>query len=202
MHHELPTTIGPDEARELLRAGTVRLLDVRTPAEYETAHIPGAYNVPLDTLGEHAHEIRTRVNEPVVLVCQSGNRARRAEEALRAAGLPQLHVLGGGMQAWTASGLPLRRGVPRLSLERQVRILVGALAATGGFLAVFAAPVFALLPAVMGLGLLFSGVTDSCAMGLLLSRLPYNRAVGCDVESVVRALGSGAEPPSPTRAGR
>jgi rhodanese-related sulfurtransferase len=201
MEHELPAMISPREVEELISAGSVRLLDVRTPAEYETVHVRGSYNVPLDTLGEHAHEIRSHVQEPVVLVCQSGNRAQRAEEALRNAGMPQLHVLAGGMGAWIAGGLPAQRGVPRMSLDRQVRIVVGALAATGGFLAVFASPVFALLPAVAGLGLVFAGVTDNCAMGLLLSRLPYNRAAACDVDSVVRALRSGVEPPAPTRAG-
>ncbi|HVH11421.1 MAG TPA: rhodanese-like domain-containing protein, partial [Longimicrobium sp.] len=86
--------VGPEELAALLRADPgVRLLDVRTPGEYESVHIAGAYNVPLDTLGEHGEEIRAPVETPVVLVCQSGNRARRAEEALRQAGMPNLHVL-------------------------------------------------------------------------------------------------------------
>ena len=74
---------------------TARLLDVRTPAEFEAEHIAGAYNVPLDTLAEHGAEIRAQVADPVVLVCRSGQRARRAEEALAAAGMSNLHVLEG-----------------------------------------------------------------------------------------------------------
>jgi len=70
-----------------------RLLDVRTPGEFEAQHIPGAYNVPLDTLAEHGTEIRARVDAPVVLVCRSGQRARNADDALRAAGMTNLHVL-------------------------------------------------------------------------------------------------------------
>src|SRR5690606_7419467 len=111
-----------------------RLLDVRTPGEFETEHIEGAYNVPLDTLGEHGPEIRANVAEPVVLVCRSGQRARRAEEALKAAGMENLFVLDGGMSAWGNAGMPVRRGEPRMSLERQVRIAAGAMVATGGFL--------------------------------------------------------------------
>jgi rhodanese-related sulfurtransferase len=171
-----------------------RLLDVRTPGEFEAEHIAGAYNVPLDTLGEHGPEIRAGVADPVVLVCRSGQRARKAEEALKAAGMTNLHVLDGGMAAWTAAGQPVRRGAPRMSLERQVRIAAGAMAATGGFLALFVNPLFAALPAFVGSGLVFAGVTDTCAMGMLIARLPYNRPASCDVPAMVRALTTGAAP--------
>jgi rhodanese-related sulfurtransferase len=187
--------LSPSGLDELLREGAdIRLLDVRTPGEYEAVHIAGAYNVPLDTLGEHAAEIRAHVDEPVVLVCQSGARARRAEEALRAAGMPQLHVLDGGINGWVAAGQPVRRGAARLSLERQVRMAAGTLAAAGGFLALLVNPLFALLPAFVGSGLVFAGVTDTCAMGMLLAKLPYNRAASCDVDVMVRALATGAAP--------
>ena len=171
-----------------------RLLDVRTPGEFEAEHIEGAYNVPLDALAEHGPEIRAGVAGPVVLVCRSGQRARRAEEALTAAGMDDLYVLDGGMSAWTAAARPVRRGAPRMSLERQVRIAAGAMAAAGGFLALFVNPLFAALPAFVGSGLVFAGVTDTCAMGMLIARLPYNRAASCDVPAMVRALTTGAAP--------
>ena len=171
-----------------------RLIDVRTPGEFEAEHIAGAYNVPLDTLGEHGPEIRAGVAEPVVLVCRSGQRARKAEEALKAAGMTNLHVLDGGMSAWTAAGQPVRRGAPRMSLERQVRIAAGTLAAAGGVLALFVNPLFAALPAFVGSGLVFAGVTDTCAMGMLLAKLPYNRPASCDVGAMVRALTTGVAP--------
>lgn len=198
----IPPVVSPGELEELLAARPdVRLLDVRTPGEYEAAHIAGAYNVPLDTLGEHAADIRAHVDEPVVLVCQSGARARRAEEALKAAGLPQLHVLDGGVSGWVAAGKPVRRGAARISLERQVRIAAGALAATGGFLALLVNPLFAILPAFVGSGLVFAGVTDTCAMGMLLAKLPYSRPASCDVDAMVRALKTGAAPAGLGRAG-
>jgi len=81
-----------------------------------------------------------------------------------------------------------------VSLERQVRISAGALAATGGFLALFVSPIFAALPALVGSGLVFAGVTDTCVMGMLLARLPYNRAATCDVGAVARALATGSAP--------
>lgn len=193
----IPPVIRPAELRELLAEHPeIRLLDVRTPGEYETVHIRGAYNVPLDRLGEHGTEIRTNVAEPVVLVCQSGQRARKAEEALKGAGMPNLHVLDGGVNGWVAAGNPVVRSAERLSLERQVRIAAGSLAALGGILAIVMNPLFALVPAFVGSGLVFAGITNTCGMALVLARLPYNRPATCDVAAMVRALTSG-DPPAP-----
>lgn len=166
----------------------VRILDVRTPGEFDSLHIRGAYNVPLDTLPEHAREIGTVTEAPVVLVCQSGQRARKADDALRAVGMSNVHILDGGMNAWVAAGLDVVRGRKRMSLERQVRTVAGALAATGGMLALLVDPLFAAIPAAVGAGLVFAGLTDTCAMGMLLARLPYNRPASCDPAAVVRAL--------------
>jgi rhodanese-related sulfurtransferase len=195
MTQMLAAVIRPEDLAGLLEeSAAVRLLDVRTPGEYETAHIRGAYNVPLDRLGEHGPELRAAVSEPVVLVCQSGQRARKAEEALKTAGMPNLHVLDGGMNGWTGAGQPVIRGAARISLERQVRIAAGAMAATGAALALLVNPLFALIPLFMGSGLVFAGVTDICGLGLLLARLPYNRPASCDVGAMVQALISGAPP--------
>jgi rhodanese-related sulfurtransferase len=191
----LASVLPPNAVDALLRQQPdVRLLDVRTPAEFENAHIAGAYNVPLDTLADHAAEIRAAVTHGIVLVCQSGQRARRAEAALAAAGLPQFHVLDGGLAGWIAAGLPVRRGRAKVSLERQVRIAAGALAATSGLLAVLVHPFFGFGAAAIGGGLVFAGVSDTCAMGMLLTRLPYNRAATCDTEAAVRALATGRAP--------
>lgn len=198
----VPAVLKPRELTDLLRTQSeVRLLDARTPGEFEAVHIRGAYNVPLDTLGEHSEEIRSHVAEPVVLICQSGTRARKAEQALKQIGMPNLHVLDGGMNAWVTAGQPAERGRGRLSLERQVRIIAGGLAATGGVLATVANPIFGLVAAFVGGGLVFAGVTDSCAMGGLLSRLPYNRPASTDVADAVRALKTGSAPANTSRAG-
>lgn len=190
----LPLVLNPDQAAEaLVFVPGVRLLDVRTAGEYETAHIAGAYNVPLNTLGEHASEIGS-VSSPVVLVCQSGQRARVAEDALRQAGMANLHVLDGGLNGWIAAGQPVIRGTQRLSLERQVRIVAGALALAGGVLSLLVSSWFALVPVFIGSGLMFSGITNTCGMALLLARLPYNRPAGCDVAAMVSAFTVAAPP--------
>lgn len=195
--------ISPAEVGRMLSAdpGSLRLLDVRTPGEYTTAHIAGSYNVPVDVLAEHSAEIRS-LESPVVLICQSGQRAGRADAVLRASGMRHLQVLDGGMRAWLDAGLPVNRGAQRISLERQVRIAAGTLAATGGFLALLVSPWFAAIPAFVGTGLVFAGVTDTCLMGMLLARLPYNRASACDVATVVQALRAGQHSDAETSTSR
>ena len=113
----LTEKLTPAVLRELLRGESApRLLDVRTPGEFHTAHIPGSYNVPLDTLREHRAELRQHLDEQVVLICRSGNRAGQAQQALAEAGLPNLRVLDGGMLAWEAAQCPVMRGKPRWDL--------------------------------------------------------------------------------------
>jgi len=81
---QAPAVLNAAELRGLLASpNPPRIIDVRTPGEFETVHIGGAYNVPLDLLREHRDEIRAHLDEHVVLVCQSGQRATQAEEALR-----------------------------------------------------------------------------------------------------------------------
>lgn len=164
---------------------SVRVLDVRTPGEFETAHINGAYNVPLDQLREHAHEVRQATGQ-VVLICQSGRRAQQAEQLLRTHGMANVHVLDGGMQEWLGRGMAVRTVRARISLERQVRIAAGTIVALGSIAALTVSPLLAVVPALVGSGLVFAGITDTCTMGMLLAKLPYNRAASCDTETIVR----------------
>jgi len=187
--------IQPRDLEELMAdRSDIRLIDVRTPGEFEGAHIPGAYNVPLAALPEHAGEIASDSQTHFLLICQSGARARKAEEELRVSGLTRLHVLDGGMNAWLAANKPARFGRKRMSLERQVRITAGALGAVGAALALMVNPWFAIVPMFVGSGLVFAGVTDTCGMAMVLSRLPYNAVASCDVPAMIQALKHGAEP--------
>ena len=184
----MPARVDVETLREWLdRADSPRLLDVRTPAEFGTAHIPGSYNVPLDLLKEHRDELRRHLDDDVVLVCRSGNRAGQAESLLAAAGLPNLHVLDGGVTAWEKAGGPLRRGAEKWALERQVRLVAGGLVATGVVTSIIFPPAKWLSGAI-GAGLVGAALTDSCLMGQLLSKLPYNRDASCDLQSVLREL--------------
>jgi rhodanese-related sulfurtransferase len=189
--------ITPTVLREwLARSDAVRVLDVRTPAEFEATHIPGSYNVPLDTLREHRDDIRRHLDSDVVLVCRSGNRAEQAEQALRGAGLANVHVLDGGMLAWQQLGGPVRRGRQRWDLERQVRFVAGLVVLAGTLGSLIAAPLL-WLAVVIGAGLTVAALTNSCLLSLLLAKLPYNRGAACDATQVVAQLTNSR--PDPTR---
>lgn len=187
-----PITVDAHGLTEMLAAPDApRILDVRTPAEFETAHIPGSYNVPLDLLREHRDEICAHLDDDVVLVCRSGQRAGQAEEALRDAGLPNLHILTGGIVDWEARGFPVNRGSQKWELERQVRLVAGSAILTA-VLASVALPRAKWVAGAMGAGLAFAALSNTCAMGMLLSKLPYNRAAAsCDAAQIVDQLVAG-----------
>jgi rhodanese-related sulfurtransferase len=167
------------QAKELEGAMEGRkLVDVRTPAEFEEIHIPGSRLVPLHQLGEQAvHELSSGEGS-CVLVCRSGNRAKQAAEKLMAAGCKDLVILEGGVSAWEAAGLPVNRGRKTISIERQVRIGAGALVVTGVVLGALVNPLFTILSGFVGCGLIFAGITNWCGMGLLLARMPWNNRGG------------------------
>ena len=121
-------TISSPVLRELLESSTPsRVLDVRTPGEFETAHIAGSYNVPLDALDKHADEIAQQLgqDQDVVLVCRSGQRSTKAQQLLRDAGLTGGRVLENGFIDWEGRGFAVDRGAQRWDLERQVRLVAG-----------------------------------------------------------------------------
>lgn len=183
-----PVTIDSQSLSDLLgSASPPRVLDVRTPGEFEAAHIAGAYNVPLDLLREHRDEIVEHLDEDVVLVCRSGQRAAQAEEALRTAGLAGVHLLDGGIAAWEAQGFAVNRGAQRWDLERQVRLVAGSIVFCS-VLASVAVRQFKWVAAAIGGGLAFASLTNTCAMGMALSKLPYNRGATCDAQTVVSTL--------------
>ena len=166
-----------------------RLLDVRTPGEFATSHVPGSYNVPLDLLREHRDELRHHLDDDVVLICRSGARASQAEGLLQATGLPNVHVLTGGVTAWETAGGALIRGTDtRWELERQVRLVAGSIVLLGILLSIVF-PWAKWISAGIGAGLVFAAVTNSCAMGMMLAKLPYNRQDGPDLTTVLRDLG-------------
>jgi rhodanese-related sulfurtransferase len=187
IHADKPR-LDPATLRDLTQDGEgPRLLDVRTPGEFRTAHIPGSYNVPLDTLREHRAELLHHLDEDVILICRSGARAAQAEQALAEAGLPNLRVLDGGVMAWETAGGTLTRGPERWDLERQVRLVAGTIVLITGVASLFL-PGLHLIGTAVGAGLTVAALTNTCAMGMLLAKLPYNRGPRADIDTVVAAL--------------
>lgn len=157
------------------------LIDVRTPLEYAEVHADGATPAPLDTLdpGTVMSSRAGSSDEPLYVICKSGGRSAKAVEKFRAAGFANVISIQGGTDAWESAGLPVVRGTRKMmSLERQVRIGAGSLVLLGVLLGWMIHPAFYGLSAFVGAGLVFAGVTDWCGMGMLIARMPWNRAGG------------------------
>ncbi|WP_406815029.1 rhodanese-like domain-containing protein [Mycobacterium sp. M23085] len=178
------------ELRKRLESSAApRIVDVRTPAEFETAHIPGSYNVPLDVVDGHAAQIARLLerDREVVLVCRSGQRSTKAQTLLRDAGLTGGRVLENGIIDWEEQGFVVDRGTQRWELERQVRLVAGSVVLSS-VLGSVALPRLKWVAAAIGGGLTFAALTNTCAMATALSKLPYNRGATSDPETVVSAL--------------
>ena len=183
----MSATLGVDDLRRLADAGGApRLIDVRTPGEFDAAHIAGSHNVPLDLLQAHGDVLGTYLDERDVLVCRTGRRAVQAADLLAGAGRPAPRI-GGGITAWQATDAPVVTGTPRWDLERQVRLVAGSIV----LVAVLASTVVEWVKwfaAFIGAGLAFAALTDTCAMGMLLAKLPYNRGPRVTLGRVVATL--------------
>lgn len=165
-----------------------RILDVRTAGEFETSHIPGSYNVPLDLLREHRDEMLRHIGEDVVLVCRSGVRAAQAERTLSNGGLPGLRILEGGMASWEQSGAPVNRSRQTWDLERQVRLVTGSIVAVSVIGSTLVEPL-KWLGAAIGVGLTYAALSNSCFLGMAMAKLPWNRpATDISVETILSAL--------------
>lgn len=155
----------------------IDLIDVRTPVEYREVHLEVARNVPLDQLDPVAvmQSRNGSANDPLYVICRFGGRGQQACEKFIKAGFPNVVNIEGGTTACVEAGLPVVRGKKAVSLERQVRIAAGAIVLLGATLGWFVDPAFIGLSAFIGAGLVFAGITDTCGMGMLLARMPWNR---------------------------
>jgi rhodanese-related sulfurtransferase len=171
-------SITPDELQVMAKSGRpIELIDVRTPAEYRECHAVGARLVPLDRLDPAAVMTgRTAAaNEPLYVICRSGGRAKQACDRFVAAGYSNVVCVEGGTLAWEQAGCEVVRGKKAISLERQVRIAAGSLVLVGAILALTVHTWFVGLSAFVGAGLVFAGITDTCGMGMLLAKMPWNQ---------------------------
>lgn len=154
----------------------LEVIDVRTPVEYESVHVNVARNVPLDRLDPDAIQAARsdRAREPLYIVCRSGARGKQACERFLAAGYSNVINIDGGTLACEKAGIPIIKGKRSMPINCQVQVIVGTLTMAGSVLS-FVHPAWVWVAAAMGAGLLFSGMTDSCVMGMFLARMPWNR---------------------------
>lgn len=186
----------PQDVHSLRTQGQhVRLIDVRTPAEFEEVHAVDAIPAPLDRLDPARLSIELGIgkDDPVYMICKMGGRSRKACDQFSNAGFSNVINVDGGTDAWVAANLPVVRGEHKaFAINRQVQILAGSLVLLGVLLSLVS-PWFLSLSAFIGAGLVFSGVTDTCGMGTVLAKMPWNQAPKSKVDplAVAEACGGG-----------
>lgn len=159
-----------DESR-----GRTVLIDVREPDEHAAERIGGSTLAPLSRLD--AGMLGAIDCDRILLHCKGGKRSAEALGLLRASGLQTpAYSLAGGIQAWKGAGLPTIAGAgPRVSIMRQVQLVVGTVVLGASLLAYLVHPAFALLAGAAGLGLAIAGATGTCMLASALGGLPFNR---------------------------
>ena len=163
-----------ESAQKRKEVDSIPLIDVRTPAEFGSVHAEGAVNHPMESLD--VERLRFGKEDEIQVICQSAGRSMKVCQKLEAAGYSNVVNVEGGTSAWQASGLPVVEGKKMMSLERQVRIAAGSLIVIGAAIGQFVHPGGFGLSAFVGAGLVFAGVTDTCGMGMMIARMPWNRS--------------------------
>ncbi|MER5184876.1 rhodanese-like domain-containing protein [Streptomyces sp. NPDC002896] len=177
------------QARARLHELTV--IDVRTPGEFASGHLPGALNIPLDQLSRALPAIKEAAEGgEILVVCASGARSENACKTLAGHGVTTA-TLTGGTSAWAEGGHELHRleGKPRTvwGMERQVRFTAGTIVLIGLLLGLLH-PAWQLLSAGIACGLIFSALTNTCGMAAVLAKLPHNRPRPADLDEALTAL--------------
>ncbi len=168
------------EFHELMKKadGPVEVIDVRTPGEFQEVHLNCARNISLDRLepSDFSKKGLSKVDEtPIYFICKSGARGKMACEKLEKQGIRNVVNVMGGTDACLEHGFEVTRGKSVMSLERQVRIAAGTLILMGVLLGFAVHPGFFGLSGFVGAGLVFAGLTNTCGMGMLISKMPWNQ---------------------------
>ena len=164
--------ISPSDAKLLIDKGAV-LIDIRDTDEHAREHIPQARNVPLSKLRENGAGTG---HATAVFHCKSGNRTKMNAPLLANAAGADAFILEGGIDAWKKAGLPTATSSRQpIEMFRQVQITAGGMALLGAVLGYAVHPGFYALSGAVGAGLMFSGITGTCAMARVLNLMPWNR---------------------------
>lgn len=164
-------TISVQDLAGRIQDSPCKLVDVRSPSEFASGHVPGAINIPMEQIESRLEDIGS---EPLLLICHAGQRATLAANRLKAS-KSEVCVVDGGTQAWKKAHYPVVCCVKSgWSLERQVRLGAGLMVVVGVALSTLVHPAWLGLSAFVGVGLTFAGLTDICPMGVLLAKMPWN----------------------------
>lgn len=159
---------------EIEKNPATKLLDVRSALEFAQAHIKESINIPIDMIGIKINEL-SRPGQGYIVLCRTGNRSPMAADMLIQSGINDVKIMSGGMTSWQKEKLPVIKGEGGISLERQIRLIAGSFILSGIVLSWLFHWAFIFVAVFVSCGLIYSGLTDNCFMGMLLMKLPYNK---------------------------
>jgi len=152
----------------------VIVVDVRTPAEFRGVHFDGAINIPVEKIMSEIEQLK--IEDPVYISCNSGNRSYIVCEDLALHGLTNLVNVDGGIQSWIKAGLPVIRSKKwTMPIMQQVMVIAGSLVLTGVIASQQVNPGFVWLSGAVGAGLLYAGLSGNCYMTKVLAMMPWNK---------------------------
>jgi rhodanese-related sulfurtransferase len=171
-------TVDAKTLKTWLDAGEAVLVDVREPAEYAAEHIAGSVLLPLSQFSADALPVFE--HKKLVVHCRKGGRGGTACERILAVKPDEvIYNLEGGLTAWSEAGLPLASlGGKCLPLDRQVQLTAGAMIFLISLLGFFLTPIFCLLAAAAGVGLMIAGLTGFCGLAVVMAKMPWNQKAG------------------------
>lgn len=172
-------TINAQDAMQLLKNDEAILIDVRSPEEFSQAHISYAKLIPLSDLSETLHSLAIPSTKKVIFQCQKGMRGAKACEQAEAMDLPnEIINLNEGIEGWQQAGLPTlgkQASKAKRTIMQQVQITFGVLIILLSTLAFMGISSAFILITLLGVGMLFSGLTGWCGLALLLTKMPWNK---------------------------
>lgn len=165
--------INVTELHKLMQDDKIVLVDVREEFEYKSSNITGSYLIPLAMLNVNS---LPKSNKPIVIHCKLGGRSAKACQKLLSED-PSLDLasLDGGITAWELAGFPVNKNSNNISIERQTQISIGLLILFGSLLGHIYNYAYFIIPAFMGAGLIFAGLSGCCGMAKLIAKMPWNK---------------------------
>lgn len=156
------------------------IIDVRTEKEFKEQSYPGAINIPLNSM--NVHQIEIYRDNHISLLCNSGNRARKAQKILVDNGFSNVSIL----QNQMIHILEKTDGKSTLwSVDRQFRLALGILIGLSLSLSLLFFSITSLvILSILCAGLIFSAITDNCYLKELITLLPWNRKPTIEHEEV------------------
>lgn len=174
--------ISPAKLHDWMEQGEVLLIDVREPLEHARESIPGSERISMDALTA-SNRIQS-TEKTLVVHCNTGNRSSEACNLLTRNHDETIYNLDGGLQAWKDAGYEtdFNEKAP-IGIQRQVQIAAGS-GVLLGIAGSYFTPWMLGLSAFIGAGLVYAGVSGTCGMAIVLSKMPWNQsaAVECTVE--------------------